>query len=329
MNPVRHVPTNIISGFLGVGKTTAILHLLRQKPEHERWAVLVNEFGEIGIDGAILEQGGASVREIPGGCMCCVAGLPLQVGLNQLLATRPDRLLIEPTGLGHPRNIVELLSGPQYFDTLDLRATVCLVDARKVADPRYRDHTTFRDQLQWADAVIANKNAQSDAEDRRRLEAFLQKLDPPQNVAAWVDQGALAPALLDGPRRRGDRHAHGHHHAEREQPLLPAQLEPGQVFLRRENTGLDHASCGWLFAAGARFGFAQLFALCSGLPVDRLKAVLNTERGTFIFNAEGGVLSVLDGGGSGGDSRVEVIHRTALNWDLLERDLRAALLTAS
>ena len=61
------VPTNIITGFLGVGKTTAIQHLLRHKPTGETWAVLVNEFGEVGIDGALLRDGGARVREVPGG----------------------------------------------------------------------------------------------------------------------------------------------------------------------------------------------------------------------------------------------------------------------
>ena len=103
--------TNLITGFLGSGKTTTIRHLLANKPEHERWAVLVNEFGEIGIDGALLADSGAVLKEIPGGCMCCVNGLPMQVGLNMLLQqNKPDRLLIEPTGLGHPKQILSLLT---------------------------------------------------------------------------------------------------------------------------------------------------------------------------------------------------------------------------
>ena len=86
---ITAVPTNIITGFLGVGKTSAILHLLRHKPDDERWAVLVNEFGEIGVDGSLLqgrhaEATGVFVREVPGGCMCCTAGLPMQIALNQL-----------------------------------------------------------------------------------------------------------------------------------------------------------------------------------------------------------------------------------------------------
>ena len=78
--PINAVPTNVITGFLGSGKTSAILHLLSQKPPEERWAVLVNEFGEVGIDGSLLsttngQQEHIFVREVPGGCMCCTAGL--------------------------------------------------------------------------------------------------------------------------------------------------------------------------------------------------------------------------------------------------------------
>src|SRR5688500_14976207 len=109
--PLQAIPTNIITGFLGVGKTTAILHLLKHKPQHERWAVLVNEFGEVGIDGSLLTGASAAdgdifIREVPGGCMCCAAGLPMQIALNRLLSkARPHRVLIEPTGLGHPAEI--------------------------------------------------------------------------------------------------------------------------------------------------------------------------------------------------------------------------------
>lgn len=107
--------TNLITGFLGSGKTTSILHLLAQKPADEKWAVLVNEFGEVGIDGALLADSGALLKEIPGGCMCCVNGLPMQVGLNTLLRQgKPDRLLIEPTGLGHPKQILDILTAAVY-----------------------------------------------------------------------------------------------------------------------------------------------------------------------------------------------------------------------
>ena len=131
---LKHIPTNIITGFLGVGKTTAILHLLEQKPKDENWAVLVNEFGKIGIDGQIIQNQGAAVKEIPGGCMCCAAGVNMKVGLNALVKeARPDRLLIEPTGIGHPQQILKILSEPPYNELLDMRACISLVDPRKSA----------------------------------------------------------------------------------------------------------------------------------------------------------------------------------------------------
>ena len=150
---IRAIPTNIITGFLGVGKTSTILHLLKSKPNNERWAVLVNEFGEIGIDGALVqgqqtEEQGVFIREVPGGCMCCAAGLPMQIALNQLLAkAKPDRLLIEPTGLGHPKEVLQVLSAEYYQEVLSLQKTLILVDARKLTDSRYTEHETFNQQI--------------------------------------------------------------------------------------------------------------------------------------------------------------------------------------
>ncbi|MDU1108184.1 MAG: GTP-binding protein, partial [Enterobacter sp.] len=140
--------TNLITGFLGSGKTTSILHLLANKDPAEKWAVLVNEFGEVGIDGALLSSSGAMIKEIPGGCMCCVNGLPMQVGLNTLLRQgKPDRLLIEPTGLGHPKQILDLLTAPVYEPWIDLRATLCLLDPRQLLDDKAVANENFRDQL--------------------------------------------------------------------------------------------------------------------------------------------------------------------------------------
>jgi G3E family GTPase len=101
------VPTTIITGSLGVGKTTFIARLLQQRQGTERWAVVVNEFGALGLDGALLAQpagtAGVTVKELPGGCMCCAISGVLPVALAQLLRTvKPQRLIIEPSGLGHP-----------------------------------------------------------------------------------------------------------------------------------------------------------------------------------------------------------------------------------
>lgn len=79
------VPINLITGFLGTGKTTALLTLLAQKPADQVWAVIVNEFGEVGIDGAVLEGAGAEIREIAGGCLCCATGPQLPITLAKVI----------------------------------------------------------------------------------------------------------------------------------------------------------------------------------------------------------------------------------------------------
>ena len=85
----------------------------------------------------LLADSGALLKEIPGGCMCCVNGLPMQVGLNTLLRQgKPDRLLIEPTGLGHPKQILDLLTAPVYEPWIDLRATLCILDPRLLLDEK-------------------------------------------------------------------------------------------------------------------------------------------------------------------------------------------------
>ena len=123
------IPTTIVTGFLGAGKTTAINHLLTEKPAGEHWALLVNEFGKVGVDAALIGPvAGVSIREIAGGCLCCTAGLAFEGALNRLIGdTSPDRILIEPSGIGHPLKIISTLTGSYYHNVLDLRATISLL----------------------------------------------------------------------------------------------------------------------------------------------------------------------------------------------------------
>ena len=80
---LTHIPTHLIAGPLGAGKTSLIRHLLAQRPAHERWAVLINEFGQIGLDAALLTRNddGIAIAEVAGGCVCCVNGAPSRLAL--------------------------------------------------------------------------------------------------------------------------------------------------------------------------------------------------------------------------------------------------------
>lgn len=327
----KKIPTNIITGFLGVGKTTAISYLLRHKPEHEVWSVLVNEFGEIGIDGSMLQGANAHVREVPGGCICCVAGLPMKIALNMLIATtKPDRVLIEPTGLGHPAEIIQTLTGEYYDEVLDLRATLTLVDPRKLSDSRYSENANFQDQLAVADVVVANKMDLVEAVDERSFELLLQSFQPPKLANYCVTQGQLNAEWLNMARNPDlveNKHRYRGHLLKPQRELLHAgvYLPEGEDFIRRENKGQDFYSCGWLFRPEWVFDFNQLFLLMTGLLVMRAKAVMRTDQGVYIFNSENGVLSVNQlerlTAEAIVDSRIELIDDNPIANDAFEQQL--------
>ena len=171
----QRVPTHIITGFLGVGKTTALRSLMARKPPGEYWAVIVNEFGEVGIDQDLLEQTpDMQIKEVPGGCMCCSANVPMQAALNAVFRRRrPDRILIEPTGLGHPAGVIDFLQNEYLQTAIDLRATITLVDVRQWQQQKYREHETYAGQIAVADVLLANK---TDLLPPAELHTFWQKL---------------------------------------------------------------------------------------------------------------------------------------------------------
>lgn len=316
------VPTNIITGFLGVGKTTTILNLLKNKPENENWAVLVNEFGEIGIDGALMTDQGALIKEVPGGCMCCTAGVPMSVGINALLRQKPDRLIIEPTGLGHPKQVVATLTSEQYEKYVDLKATIALVDPRNLSIQKYTSNQNFNDQLDSADVVIGNKVDLCHSSDVEAFERWVAVQQPAKMFTQLVTNGDLPLEILDIERVQGSASSHIEHHHHQHASLEPQfELPPGQPFIRRENKGQGYFSCGWLFGAEYKFDFDALFSMLSALTAERVKAVINTDQGCYAFNVAGGIVSVNQMGLTGFESRIEVIDSQLLPWDQLEQVL--------
>lgn len=289
----HRVPTNILTGFLGVGKTTAILNLLKNKPENENWAVLVNEFGEIGIDGAMMTDQGAMIKEVQGGCMCCTAGVPMSVGITALLRQNPDRLLIEPTGLGHPKQVVATLTSEQYQPYVDLKATIALVDPRNLSNEKYLSNKNFVDQLDSADVVIGSKVDLCTSHDIDVFNDWVTDQTPSKVFSKLIHDGDLPIEVLDIERVHGSAsshiEAHHHDHAHQEPQF---QLPPGEAFIRKENKGQGYFSCGWLFGAEYSFNFDQLFSMLSELTAERVKAVMNTDQGCYAFNVANGVVSV-------------------------------------
>lgn len=289
-NTLKAVPTNIITGFLGVGKSSAILHLLSNKPKQESWAILINEFGEVGIDGSLFEgqysqQQGIFIREVPGGCMCCAAGLPMQIALNQLLSrAKPDRLLIEPTGLGHPKEVLQILSSDYYQEILSLQKILTLVDARKLTDERYTQHKTFNQQIAIADIIVANKQDLYQSEEKTILGDYINQYGQASANIIFTQYGEIALSQLEGSTRINIEDSHHYHHHEQNKPLISDMPIPDNGFLKASNKGEGFHSNGWRFSPNRVFERNKLISLFKTFSFERMKAVMITGDGIFAYN---------------------------------------------
>jgi G3E family GTPase len=330
MKIAHRVPVNLVTGFLGAGKTTAIRQLLAQKPPGERWAVVVNEFGKVGIDQSVLAADEVAIKEVPGGCLCCTNHLPLQVALSQLLArANPARVLIEPTGLGHPARVLEALREPHWQDVLEVRATLTLVDARELSDPRVLEHETFRAQIEAADVLVFSKNDVLSDDDRERAHAFAAGLLPPKSHVHFMANGALKREWLDEPGRREPLRR-----SLRHGPVLAPVLDPAATpemmkppYHYHEQAG-EAAIAGWVFPRDWVFANNALLDVLFGVrDALRVKGVFHTDQGWIFFNAtrhETAVNSEV----SRADSRLEVIAPSARDWAAIEQALLAARVNA-
>ena len=315
-NSITQVPTNIITGFLGVGKTTVIQKLLSQKPVEERWAVLVNEFGEVGIDSNLFssakgQNNSVTISQVPGGCMCCTNGLPMQMALNLLLKeSKPHRLLIEPTGLGHPKEALAILSGESYREVLNLQATLSLVDARKINDARYTSNETFNQQIEIAEVVIANKADLYQSNEFPLLVEYMDAkfgLDDKQIYQA--QHGAVELEWLSRAASEKNQNAYRDAAPVNSSSALPPTLDtPREGFVSADNAGEGFFSRGWIFNPGWQFDSVKLLSLFQGLDVERLKGVFITSEGFIGFNKVDDVVTQLRFNFMP-DSRVEVISR--------------------
>ncbi len=327
--PISGVPTNIVTGFLGAGKSTVIQQLISHKPASERWAILINEFGEVGLDASLMSEGkesGVFFREVPGGCMCCVAGIPMQMALNLLLAkARPHRLLIEPTGLGHPREVLAGLSAEHYRDVLDIRATLTLVDARKIGDERYTSHDTFNEQLEVADIIVASKADAYGEGDLENLQQYLHAQRWGQDKPLVPSShGRLALEVLEAPAGSASISV-GSNVPSPGAPseTIDAMPEfPPEGFLRFRNEGEGFVSHGWIFEPSWVFDLARLRSLVTSIQVERLKAAMKTEHQFVGWNIVPETMAQTDLPEQP-DSRIEIICNSDFDARSFERALVA------
>lgn len=323
ISPTQAVPTHIISGFLGAGKTTLLQHLLSQKPENEVWAVLMNEFGQIGVDQQLLPQTqGYEVKELLGGCLCCSSQLPMQIALSRLLSeSKPDRLFIEPTGLGHPAQLLEQLTEPHWQPSIAMRALVTVVDGSRLHDSDWSKQNLYADQLKAAQIIVVSHADTMSFADDQALQALKREYQAYQQTLLMSGQDKIPLQQIDLPYVGTRRKI---------QPLLKIQKtfsagqplpEIKQLPYHYVETAQGYSVAGWKLPKRWQFDFyALLDLLCEQQQWLRIKGIFNTNQGwkTFNFNPEQFNYQSVE---EGVDNRIEIIVQHPHDWQLFEQQL--------
>ncbi|MDO7898515.1 CobW family GTP-binding protein [Pseudomonas citrulli] len=300
---LQHIPTHVIAGPLGAGKTTLIKQLLAQRPANERWAVLINEFGQIGLDAALLtrDADGIALGEVAGGCLCCVNGVPFQIGLGRLLRkARPHRLFIEPSGLGHPVQLMQQLNQAPWLGVLAVQPCVLVLDAQALADGKPLPEAQ-RETLADAGLLVLNKSERLSQADRERAAGQL-----PGRLLHWTEQAALPLDRLPGLAVRGSGAVDNVKLPNGVGELPAIWSDPSLPICLFQQQG-DAWSIGWRWHSDQRFDTAAVIHWLQGCAWKRAKMIIHGTDGWFSANAVGDATPGWQPSEWRQDSRIELI----------------------
>lgn len=221
---------NLLFGFLGSGKTTLAKHLLAERGRDMKTAVIVNEFGEVGVDGDILKGANVDVVELNSGCLCCTLRGSLMLAVEELREkAKVERVIVEATGVAQPAELLDTLADSSLEEGLDIGPLVTVVDAFKFPKLHALLGEFYVDQIENADIVVLNK---IDLVTPAQLEAAarqVRSLNPDADLI-FAEQGRVHPEELFDKRGEGlierliaegggkghghdDSHGHDHGHA--------------------------------------------------------------------------------------------------------------------
>ena len=229
---------DIVSGFLGAGKTTLIKKLLKEALSDEQVVLIENEFGEIGIDGGFLKEAGIEITEMNSGCICCSLVGDFGTALKEVLDKyHPDRILIEPSGVGKLSDVMRAVEGATGAEGVHLNSAVAVVDAKKCKPYLRNFGEFFENQIEHAGTIILSRTGQmSDEKINACVELIREhnpkatiittpwdKLDGKKILDTIEDAKDLEAELMkevmekyehdhDHDHEHEDEHEHDHHH---------------------------------------------------------------------------------------------------------------------
>jgi cobalamin biosynthesis protein CobW len=226
MQPMAKIPVTIVTGFLGSGKTTLIRHVL-ENAGGRRLALIINEFGDVGVDGAILKSCGIdscpeeNIVELANGCLCCTVADDFIPAIEALLARtpQPEQIVIETSGLALPKPLVKAFDWPGIRTRVTVDGVIAVVDGAAVAAGRFADdpvklaaqraadssidhdnplEEVYEDQLLCADLIVLNKADLMTEETARRVSAEIQATVPRAVKIVETREGRIDPSILLG-----------------------------------------------------------------------------------------------------------------------------------
>ncbi len=224
---------DIFSGFLGAGKTTLIKKLIKEAFQGEQIVLIENEFGEIGIDGGFLQEAGIQINELNSGCICCSLVGDFREALRKVVEQyAPDRILIEPSGVGKLSDVTRAVQGVAEELPVELNSFVTVADVKKVKMYMKNFGEFYNDQISHASCIILSRTGSADEEKIAAAVAMLKEKNPTATIVTtdWEQlDGKQILSVMDGKRdlvaellaeaveankahAEEDEHEHHHHH---------------------------------------------------------------------------------------------------------------------
>jgi G3E family GTPase len=277
------IPVHILGGFLGTGKTSAIRAQLAAR-KGERVAVIVNDFGEAGLDATTLEGAAPyKLTNIPGGCVCCTAPEGFVDALAAVLEEKPDRLWIEPTGLARPQDLVDTIRRSPHQGAFEIAPVVVLVDPARLGKAASEsERELIAQQTGIADVLVANRTDLCSEDALLRFDELVASLWPGPMAVHRTTHGRLPREALEWPAGEGAR-----------LPRAAAGLHVGHA--HESTAGYAAQSFRWspdLVFSRERLARAALRASqgLAGAPLARMKGIFRTQEGALLIEIAGGAL---------------------------------------
>jgi G3E family GTPase len=283
------IPCHLILGPLGVGKTTAILDLIQRHAGWERMAVLVNDFGPIGLDGAILDDSGATVPgaapnvvTIPGGCICCSAAEGLVSGFRKISKVpKMTRLIIEPSGIADPGEVVDMVRSLCQEYGYELRPAIGMIDLRDLEEVMGSRMPLYRRLVEAADILVANRSDLTTSEKAKTFLKWTGEMYPPKVNAVVTHHGMLPDQLFELPMAQTPRKA----------SLARLPVMPGLLAKHEHGHVITQTAGGFVLDAEVVFDAEKMDQKVleilrvgfMGKKVLRFKAVMHTDKGWKLY----------------------------------------------